>query len=255
MLDAASEEARAVLPPAADVVEPALPARSDLLRLALLERHGGVWADATLWCARPLDAWIDDATAPTGFFAYTQPTRDRPADNWFLAAAPGSRIISRWRSEALAVLAKTEARAARRGRARSVLLHRLGLFGERVAARWTHLRFRHGYGLPWGRPYDKLLLPTAEHPKLGVYYWVHYLFRQLLESDEEFRRAWAATPKIAADGPLRLLRAGLLAPHPPETGALVERDAPHVVKLTYKTDLPDDLRGTALGALLATARR
>ena len=29
--------------------------RSNILRIHLLARYGGVWADATLWCHRPLD--------------------------------------------------------------------------------------------------------------------------------------------------------------------------------------------------------
>src|SRR6185369_4382947 len=32
---------------------------SALARLALLRRHGGVWTDATVFCLRPLDEWID----------------------------------------------------------------------------------------------------------------------------------------------------------------------------------------------------
>src|SRR5579862_9072654 len=41
---------------------------ADLARLALLERHGGVWVDATAYCARPLDEWLDGYTTE-GFFA------------------------------------------------------------------------------------------------------------------------------------------------------------------------------------------
>ncbi len=43
--------------------------RADLLRLALLETHGGVWADATCYCTRPLDDWIFDCM-DTGFFCF-----------------------------------------------------------------------------------------------------------------------------------------------------------------------------------------
>ena len=31
---------------------------SDIARLELLLRHGGIWADATTYCLRPLDDWI-----------------------------------------------------------------------------------------------------------------------------------------------------------------------------------------------------
>lgn len=42
---------------------------ADVLRLFLLQRYGGVWADATILCRKPLDEWIDDAAASAdGFF-------------------------------------------------------------------------------------------------------------------------------------------------------------------------------------------
>ncbi len=68
---------------------------SDLLRLELLRRHGGVWADATAYCLTPLDRWLDDS-APAGFFAFDRPGPDRMLSNWFLACVPDSPIIIAW---------------------------------------------------------------------------------------------------------------------------------------------------------------
>ncbi|HEV2739199.1 MAG TPA: capsular polysaccharide synthesis protein [Candidatus Elarobacter sp.] len=77
---------------------PALPpeALSDVVRIALLERHGGVWADGTSYCLKPLDAWLPGATAATGFFAFAKPGPDRMISSWFLAAAPGNVLVKRW---------------------------------------------------------------------------------------------------------------------------------------------------------------
>ncbi len=252
-LDAASKIVREALPATVDEVRPALPARSDLLRLSLLAKHGGVWADSTLWCARPLDAWIHEAAGPSGFFGYDRPSRDRPVDSWLLAARPGSLVVVRWLAEALRLLAETRRRAARRAGGGGGTPARMRLLGERIAARRTHLRFRHGYGRKWGRPYEGLLIPTVEHPKLGVYFWVQYLFRKLLDSDEEFRQAWAATPKIAAAGPLKLLRAGLLEPADAGIAAAVRNGSANVFKATWKVGMPSDPAGTVLGELLASA--
>lgn len=66
----------------------------NLVRLALLERFGGVWADATTFCVRPLDEWID-RHAESGFFAFDRPGPDRDLATWFLAARQGSTIIRR----------------------------------------------------------------------------------------------------------------------------------------------------------------
>ncbi len=69
---------------------------SDVVRLELLARYGGVWADATTYCLAPLDEWLESAVA-SGFFAFDSPGPDRMLSTWFLAAPVASPVISRWR--------------------------------------------------------------------------------------------------------------------------------------------------------------
>ena len=69
--------------------------RSNLVRLHLLARHGGVWTDATVWCPGPLDAWLPDLMA-TGFFAFSRPGPDRLLATWFLAAQPAHPLVHAW---------------------------------------------------------------------------------------------------------------------------------------------------------------
>lgn len=73
---------------------------ADLIRMELLVRHGGVWADVTTICAQPLDDWLPQAM-PNGFFAFSQPAPDRMLSNWFLAAEKGSRIPAAWLSASM----------------------------------------------------------------------------------------------------------------------------------------------------------
>ncbi len=90
----------------ADIVENILStpkeaeALSDQIRLELLHRHGGVWADATSVCVAPLDDWLPDVM-PYGFFAFARPGPDRMLSTWFLAAEKGSYIVERWRNASL----------------------------------------------------------------------------------------------------------------------------------------------------------
>jgi hypothetical protein len=70
-------------------------ALSDVIRIHLLTTHGGVWADATTWCVRPLDDWIDLVTAQSGFFAYAKPGPDRPISSWFLASTVNNYLADR----------------------------------------------------------------------------------------------------------------------------------------------------------------
>lgn len=76
-----------------------LEALSDLIRLELLHSYGGVWADATTICSRPLDSWLNQFTQE-GFFAFDRPGPDRMISTWFLAAHRGSYIVERWREAA-----------------------------------------------------------------------------------------------------------------------------------------------------------
>ena len=70
-------------------------ALADIVRIALLKKHGGVWVDATLYCNRPLDHWIYEVL-PSGFFAFDRPAHDRMVASFFLAAKPGHYIVKTW---------------------------------------------------------------------------------------------------------------------------------------------------------------
>src|SRR5215467_4560690 len=59
---------------------------SDILRTEILRRHGGVWADATIYCTRGLDQWLLPIMCQTDFFAFSRPGPDREIASWFLAA-------------------------------------------------------------------------------------------------------------------------------------------------------------------------
>jgi hypothetical protein len=69
---------------------------SDILRIRLLDEHGGVWVDATTLCARPLDHWLPPLMQ-SGFFAFSRPGPDRELASWFLASERGGRIVRAWR--------------------------------------------------------------------------------------------------------------------------------------------------------------
>ena len=64
--------------------------RADVIRINLLQRYGGVWCDASLWCNKPLDDWLPHHMA-SQFFAFSS-LSDAYISNWFLAAQCGSYI-------------------------------------------------------------------------------------------------------------------------------------------------------------------
>ena len=69
-------------------------ALSDIVRLRLLSTKGGVWADSTLCCSRPLDTYIIDITSD--FWMYHGRDQGRGPCSWFMLAKPGSYIAQRW---------------------------------------------------------------------------------------------------------------------------------------------------------------
>lgn len=76
-----------------DVPDATRQARANLARTCLLAEHGGVWADATLFCARALDEWLP-AMAGAGIFMFSNPRPYRAIDNWFIASQANGRAIT-----------------------------------------------------------------------------------------------------------------------------------------------------------------
>lgn len=72
-------------------------AKSDVIRLSLLEKHGGVWADSTLLCMHPLDNWIYDALEPVGFWMYHGRDEGKGPASWFIISLANNPIISKWK--------------------------------------------------------------------------------------------------------------------------------------------------------------
>ena len=61
--------------------------RSDLLRIKLLEKYGGVWADASTLPMRPLTGWIKECDNGTGIFFYRYfKKKGSYIANWFIVA-------------------------------------------------------------------------------------------------------------------------------------------------------------------------
>ena len=238
-LDAQTLKGKVKLPPAAKKLNLPLPALSNVIRICLLKKYGGVWADATLWCVRPLDDWIQAVCDPNGFFAYDKPGPGRPISSWFLAASTDCRMVDIWHLAVRQLLAKTQVH------------NRFRWVFDNKENNWlmnTISKLCMGYVLLCFQ-YGQLLITSSDNPQDDNYHWFHYLFGRLLEQDSEFRRLWALTPKISADGPHLLQRTGLLKPATDRTDFAIKNRFPNVHKLTRRGSFPDDIAGTVLDSL------
>lgn len=70
---------------------------SNLVRLALLHEHGGVWADATLFCTRPLSAEVlRESALDLAVLDTTKEQSGRTIHSFFLASSKGNEMMRAW---------------------------------------------------------------------------------------------------------------------------------------------------------------
>jgi len=72
-------------------------ARSDIARIHLLATHGGVWADASMLCMRPLRSWLDTDELQSSLFMYHSGRTAKPC-SWFIIASNESYVMNAWKN-------------------------------------------------------------------------------------------------------------------------------------------------------------
>lgn len=208
--------------------------RSDLIRTQLLIRYGGVWADPTVFFARPLDGWLEGYLG-SGLFMFHRPGPDRVVSAWLIAAEPQNVVLRQLYSALCGYWSRNEFS---------------NLDGhEGAVARWVGRLMRTNLELPrlWLRRPVIALLRTAPYM---VY---HYQFYDLVRSDAQCAQVWARTPRISADGPHRLLRYGLGNPATALVKTWIDEAHSPLFKLTWKTDKGPIPAGSVLEYLFEKA--
>ena|SRR5687768_15223183 len=218
---------------------------ANLIRIYLISRHGGVWADATCFCCKPLDNWLPDYMA-SGFFAYRfhadawlrgyrrpaifalrTKAGDKIVANWFLAAVKGNPLATRvydqhrdfFRRSNFKLQSRVNAgedgsarrkRAARRAERIGRVLNR----NAKLAQWWT----------------SPLITKTA---RVYPYFIFHYHFARIVSRDPVCKELWARTPVLFAEGPLTYIRA-LVGPVTDQQIADLTQCKQPFYKLTWK---------------------
>lgn len=77
--------------------------KSDFVRIALLEKYGGIWIDISTICLKPIDSVFTQTKSLEGFSRSRHSrTKDLSIfENGFISAKKGSRVIKRWKDEFL----------------------------------------------------------------------------------------------------------------------------------------------------------
>ena len=89
-----------LIPELSDLKHLSVQLRSDYIRLALLDKIGGVWSDATVFPLKPLDTWIYDELKNNDIFMYkfNTPSYGRITSSWFIAISePKNYLIISWK--------------------------------------------------------------------------------------------------------------------------------------------------------------
>lgn len=150
-------------------------ARSDIIRLNLLAKFGGVWLDATVVCRKPLDHWLH-LVMKSGFFAFDRPGQFRLLSSWFLAAHPDNWLPKRWIQLINTVWSNNTVQEIKK----NLLAHYPDLKEEKA---------------PW------LAASYWNKPSFLFYFWLHFSFSFLYKTAPGLRVVWEGTPKISADLP------------------------------------------------------
>ena len=79
--------------------------KSDFVRLALLEKYGGVWIDISTICVRPINSVFTQTKSLEGFAIkmFDNNAGLSVFENWFITGKKGSKIIKKWKDDLLKV--------------------------------------------------------------------------------------------------------------------------------------------------------
>ena len=197
----------------------ALQALSDIVRVKLLQRYGGVWVDASLFCVKPLDDWLPEVMQD-GFFVFSSRRKDRVMTTWFIAAQAQCELLSRWTNE--------------------------------ICRYWHSNRFRRqGY---WSRQILRKLMSLRKREMVSNNIWFStwlmkglrlypypvnmYLFERMLDHAPALRQRWFER-KMLYDQPAEYLQnvLGMNAPGTKESFAYLSEYHTPVHKLNWRQDL------------------
>lgn len=183
--------------------------QADIIRLLLLKKYGGIWADATCYCVAPLSSW-DEKFLDGSFFAFLNPGRDRVLSNWFLISKKNGYIVGEWLSKV-----NSYQKNSKRTRFRFYTI-------ERIINLYPKLWFTHF---------------VASLVKKYPYFWCHYLFGELVRTNSEFKKLFLNCTGLSANNAHFVRQFGFQNRLEIDINDL--RELSPVQKLTYKYESDD----------------
>lgn len=197
---------------------------SDIVRLALLKKTGGIWADATVFPTKPLSTWFEETVGDSDFFSYRREDqrsypKDRPISAWFMYAKEQSIILEKLWKETV--------------RYWSVKHYPIDGIEVEVYQKDPigFMRLLHD-------------TPNAPYP----YHWLQHIFAYLIKTDPVFGKVWKSCPNRSISIPHQIqywVKEELLNKHP--VSILTEEKIENIIKnsemqkLNWRMNFPIDI--------------
>lgn len=208
-----------------DYITPALPKeklcqlsktlQSDLIRVELLSKYGGVWADATSLCRVPLDGWLEEYTQ-AGLFAFIYKTRSHGwIFSWFLATEQSNPIIVKMQLTFVAFFRDNE------------FYHNGRIAKKRIAFLKLFLNRKYKTTKFWSSWIVRKIF------KVYPYFIFHFIFANVINSDKELLKLYKTMKPYYNTGDM-LGKYGLLRPLTAEIKERIDSRIDPVYKLSWK---------------------
>ncbi|MEM7195592.1 MAG: capsular polysaccharide synthesis protein [Pseudomonadota bacterium] len=214
-------------------------ALSDVIRINLLDQNGGVWVDATCYCHRPLQSWLEEVM-PEGFFAFDRPTPDRMIASWFLASKLGNELVRQYAES-----------VNRYWLEHSNLQSEFILRNESGSVRAKFFQDPNTQKALSNDPQLWFHKAFVNVLRVYPYFYFHYFFERNYARLDSFREIWDSTPRVSADDPHELQYFGLDKPATAEIDQIIRAPKTPVSKLTHKFDLSACLSDSVIRRLQA----
>lgn len=167
---------------------------SDILRVLLLSKYGGCWCDATTFCRYSLDLWLNEYIKE-GFFAFEM-NHDRKISSWFIYSSKDCYMINKWKEKVVKYVSNVKS---------------LGTNNIHVSIKkWIKNKYNYNH-----------------------YFWFHYLFNDLYNNDNKFKRKWDLVKKYSSKIPSYLYDKLILDFNISIKNRLSKINPP-ILKLSYK---------------------
>ena len=200
-------------------------ALSDIIRVLLLEKVGGVWVDATCFCTKPLDDWLPSAMT-FDFYAFQKPGVDRLISSWFLASVPKGALISAYKKKVMDYWLKSD-----------IEVQFGGSSGVTDANNKSMQRLRNTDAMSWA--FINRFHIEAYIKKTSPYFWFHYLFALVLHSDVKVKEAWFKQNSLSADIPHFLIFKGLNKLVTDDLNQYIDSNSAPLYKLNWRVEEAD----------------